>query len=125
MDAVASAVRNHGEQLPAVRVSGGAGITTAQLWRQVAALAGGTRAGLPAAATVRPPLLRPVPASMATAGWLIALAAVIAVGVAAAVRWPEAAAALAFRAGHAAGAAWATLKGFGAWLLDNFRRMLE
>jgi hypothetical protein len=92
-------------------------------WRQVVALADGTRAALPV--TVRPALPRPVPDTMVTAGWLIALAAIIAVGVAAAVRWPGTAAALAYRAGHIAGAVWATVKSFGGWLLAGIKRMLE
>ena len=68
---------------------------------------------------------RQVPATLVVAGWLIAVAAIIAVGVAAAIRWPAAVAALAFRAGYAAGVAWARVRSFGTWLLDGAKRMIE
>jgi hypothetical protein len=99
-------------------------MTAAPSWRPLVALTDGTRASLPAVMTVQP-APRPVPDSMVTAWWLIAVAAIIAVGAAAAVRRPSAAAALAYRAGHAAGVAWATLRSFGAWLLDSLKRLLE
>jgi hypothetical protein len=68
---------------------------------------------------------RQVPSTMLMAGWLIVVAAIIAIGVAAAIRWPGAPAALAFRAGYAAGLAWARLRSFGTWLVDGVRRMIE
>jgi hypothetical protein len=99
-------------------------MTTAALWRQVVALANATRAGTPALVILRPQA-RPVPGSMVTAGWLIAVAAIVAVAAAAAIRWPTAVAAAAFRAGHAAGMAWATLRSFGSWLLSSIERMIK
>jgi hypothetical protein len=62
---------------------------------------------------------------MVAAGWMIALAAIIAVGAAAAIRWPTAIVEFAYRAGHAAGVAWATLRSFGAWLLECLKRTME
>jgi hypothetical protein len=62
---------------------------------------------------------------MVVAGWLIAVAAILAVGILAATRWPTAAAALAFRAGYAVGLAWARLRSFGTWLLGGVKRMIE
>jgi hypothetical protein len=62
---------------------------------------------------------------MLVAGWLIAVAAVIAVAVVAAIRWPSAAAGLAFRAGYAAGLAWARLRSFGTLLVDGVKRLVE
>jgi hypothetical protein len=73
----------------------------------------------------RPAPLRPVLNTIVVAGWLIAVAAIIAVGVAAAIRWPSAPAALAFRAGYAAGVAWARLRSFGTRLVHGVKRMIE
>jgi hypothetical protein len=100
-------------------------MTAGLSWRQLVAVADGTRASSLVAVTVRPALPQPVPDTMVTAGWMIALAAVVAVGVAAAVRWPTVIVELAYRAGHAAGLAWATLRSFGAWLLESLKRMME
>ena len=89
---------------------------------------GGTtvaRASLGSAVILRPEQPRQVPDTVLVALWLIAVAAILAVGVAAAIRWPTAAAALAFRAGYAAGVAWARLRSFGTWLLDGVKRMIE
>lgn len=68
---------------------------------------------------------RQVPNTVVVAVWLIAVAAILAVGVVAAIRWPTVAAGLAFRAGYAAGVAWARLRSFGAWLLDGVKQMIE
>lgn len=108
-----------------VSVNGAASMTAGPLWRPVAALTAGTGSSSSAAMPVKPVLPRPVPDSMAVAGWLIAVAAIIAIGAAAAVRWPTATAALAFRAGHAAGVAWGIFRSFGAWLLDNLKRIMK
>ena len=62
---------------------------------------------------------------MLVAGWLIAVAAIVAVGIVAAIRWPAAAASLAFRVGYAAGLAWAGVRNFGTWLLDGVKRMMK
>ena len=83
------------------------------------------RASLGSAVTLQPDQPRQVPNTLLVAVWLIAVAAILAVGVAAAIRWPAAAAALAFRAGYAAGVAWARLRSFGTWLLDGVKRMIE
>ena len=99
-------------------------MTAGLSWRQLAALADGTRAGSLVTVTVRP-APRPVPDSMLAAGWMIALAAIIAVGAAAAIRWPTAIVEFAYRAGHAAGVAWATLRSFGAWLLECLKRTMD
>jgi len=100
-------------------------MTAALSWRQLVVAADGTRASSLVAVTIRPGVPRPFSDTMVTAGWMIALAAVIAVGVAAAVRWPTVIVELAYRAGHAAGVAWATLRAFGAWLLESIKRTME
>jgi uncharacterized membrane protein len=94
-------------------------------WRLGVALGELTRARLASAPIIQPAPPRQVLSTLLVAVWLIAVAAIIAVGVAAAIRWPAAAAALAFRAGYAAGVAWARLRSFGAWLLDGVKRMIE
>ena len=66
-----------------------------------------------------------VPETMAVTVWLIAVAAVIAVGIAAAVRFPTQASALAYRLGHAFGVAWGGLRALGETLLRSLRRMIE
>jgi hypothetical protein len=81
--------------------------------------------GVVVAMMAPPTPLRPVANSMVAAGWLTAAGVIIAVGAVVALRRPEAAAALAFRAGYAAGVAWARLRGFGARLLATVRRMIE
>jgi hypothetical protein len=83
-----------------------------------------TRASLASVPIPRPAKPRQVRYTIQVAGWLIAVAAVIAVGAGAAVRWPTTAASLAFRAGYAAGVAWARLRSFGMWLLDGVKRMI-
>jgi hypothetical protein len=100
-------------------------MTAVLSWRQLLAFADGTRASPLGAVIVRPALPGPVPDTMVAAGWMIALAAIIAVGVAAAVRWPSVIVDLAYRAGHAAGVVWATLRSFGAWLLESLKRTME
>ena len=71
-------------------------MTAASFWRVSPAPGSLTRASLASALIVRPAPPRQVLNTMPVAGWLIAVAAILAVGVAAAIRWP--AAALAFRA---------------------------
>jgi len=68
-----------------------------------------------------------VPASRAANAVVMAAAGAALVGavVGAAVRWRARTVALAFRAGHAAGVAWAALCSFGAWLLDSIRRLFR
>ena len=83
------------------------------------------RARLGSAPILPPAPPRQVPNTLLVAVWLIAVAVILAVGVAAAIRWPAAAAGLAFRAGYAAGVAWATLRSLGTWLLDGVKRMIE
>ena len=83
------------------------------------------RASLGSAAIVQPDQPRHVPDTIVVAVWLIAVTAILAVGVAAAIRWPSAAAALAFRAGYAAGLAWARLRSFGTAVLDGVKWMIE
>ena len=100
-------------------------MTSASLWRPGVALSEVTRASLASA-----PILRPTPPgqvlnTVVVAGWLIGVAAILAVGVAAAIRWPTAAAGLAFWAGYVAGVAWARLRSFGMWLLDGVKRVIE
>ncbi len=83
------------------------------------------RASLGSALTLQSAPPRQVPNTVVVTVWFIAVAAILAVGVAAAIRWPTGAAALAFRAGYAAGVAWARLRTFGARLLDGVKRMIE
>ena len=83
------------------------------------------RARLGSAAILQPEQPRQVPSTVVVALWPIAVAAILAVGVAAAIRWPTAAAGLAFRAGYVAGVAWARLRSFGTRLLDGVKRMIE
>jgi hypothetical protein len=83
------------------------------------------RASLAYVPILQPAPPRQVPNTVVVALWLIAVAAILAVGVAAAIRWPAAAAALAFRAGYAAGVAWARLRSFGTRLLHGVKRMIE
>ena len=100
-------------------------MTTASPWRPGVALSDLTRASLARAPILRPTPLRQVLNTIVITDWLIAVAAIIAVGVAAAIRWPAATAALAFRAGYAAGVAWTRLRSLGTWLLDGVKRMIE
>ena len=105
-------------------------MTTASSWRMSAARGSLTRAGLTRASLASALIFRSAPPrqvlnTMLVAGWLIAVAAIVAVGIVAAIRWPTAAASLAFRAGYAAGVAWARLRSFGAWLLEGVKRMIE
>ncbi len=106
--------------------SRGKGVTTSMrvTWSALPVLnPAPTRAALASA-----PILRPAPRgpnTIVVARWLIAVAAIIAVGVAAAIRWPTAPAALVFWAGYAAGVAWAKLRSFGTWLLEGVKRMIE
>src|SRR5258708_34422934 len=107
-----------------LRRGGNSSMTTASSWRPGEAYGGLTRASLASALSIQPPP-RQVPNTLVVAGWLIAVAAILAVGVVAAIRWPTAAASLAFRAGYVAGVAWARLRSFGTWLLDGVKRMIE
>ena len=99
-------------------------MTTASSWRVIAAGGSLTRASMASAPILRPAAQRQVLNTMVVAGWLIAVAAILALAVVAAIRWPNAAASLAFRAGYAAGVAWARLRSFGTWLLDGVKRMI-
>ncbi len=99
-------------------------MTTASSWRVSAIRGCVTRASLASALILRP-APRQVSNTMAVAGWLIAVAAILAVAVVAAIRWPTAAASLAFRAGYAAGVAWARLRNFGTWLVEGVKRIIE
>jgi hypothetical protein len=107
-----------------LRRAGSSSITTPPSSRLAGALGGLTRASLASVLILLPPL-RQVLNTMVVAGWLIAVAAILAVGVVAAIRWPSAAAGLAFRAGYAAGVVWARIRSLGTWLLDGVKRMIE
>jgi hypothetical protein len=100
-------------------------MTTASFCRVSAVRGCLTRASLASVLILRPAPPRQVSNTMAVAGWLIAVAAILAVAVVAAIRWPTAAASLAFRAGYAAGVAWARLRNFGTWLVEGVKRIIE